>query len=49
MGRVGGDVRMLELGVCLESVDSFDFWGFNVWPVVASLLNKLVCKWVQGG
>ena len=28
---------MLELRAWLECVDSFDFWGFNVWLVAASL------------
>ena len=36
MGR-DGNVRMLELIKWLESVDSIDFWVFNVWPVAASL------------
>jgi len=34
MGREG-DVRMLELMEWLESVDSIDFWVFDVWPVAA--------------
>ena len=37
MGRVGGDGRMLELRLWLQSVDTFDFCDFNVWPVATSL------------
>jgi len=40
LGLAATNEVLVELRLCMQTVASFDFWVFNVWPIVASLFVK---------